>query len=98
MAHRLLFLLTVWVVGSSAASAHAYPWMIRHGFAQCGSCHVDPMGGETLTGMGRVMGETLLAMPWADNPPTDAGKFQGRLEGFADDLSNAIARRVTGQG
>jgi biopolymer transport protein TolQ len=29
---------------------------------------------------------------------TDAGKFQGRLEGFADDLSNAIARRVTGQG
>jgi len=29
---------------------------------------------------------------------TDAGKFQGRLEGFADDLSNAIARRATGQG
>jgi biopolymer transport protein TolQ len=29
---------------------------------------------------------------------TDAGKLQGRLEGFADDLSNAIARRVTGQG
>jgi biopolymer transport protein TolQ len=28
---------------------------------------------------------------------TDAGKFQGRLEGFADDLSNAIARRATGQ-
>lgn len=33
------------------------------------------MGGETLTGMGRVMGETLLAMPWGQNPPTDAGKF-----------------------
>jgi len=29
---------------------------------------------------------------------TDAGKFQGRLEGFADDLSNAIARRASGQG
>ena len=31
--------------------AHAYVWMIRHGFAECGGCHVDPMGGETLTGM-----------------------------------------------
>ena len=29
---------------------------------------------------------------------TDAGKFQGRLEGFADDLLNAIARRAAGQG
>ena len=29
---------------------------------------------------------------------TDASKFQGRLEGFADDLSTAIARRVAGQG
>lgn len=33
------------------------------------------MGGETLTGMGRVMGETLLAMPWSETTPTDAGKF-----------------------
>lgn len=29
---------------------------------------------------------------------TDAGKFTGRLEGFADDLSTAIARRASGQG
>jgi len=29
---------------------------------------------------------------------TDAGKFQGRLESFADDLSTAIARRAAGQG
>jgi biopolymer transport protein TolQ len=29
---------------------------------------------------------------------TDAGKFTGRLEGFADDLSTAIARRAAGQG
>jgi biopolymer transport protein TolQ len=29
---------------------------------------------------------------------TDASKFQGRLESFADDLSTAIARRVAGQG
>ncbi|HEU4579262.1 MAG TPA: hypothetical protein VFS67_13450, partial [Polyangiaceae bacterium] len=71
----MLFLLTLFAVGSTASAAHAYPWMIRHGFAQCGSCHVDPMGGETLTGMGRVMGEALLAMPWAEDPPSDASKF-----------------------
>ena len=29
---------------------------------------------------------------------TDASKFQSRLEGFADDLLTAIARRVAGQG
>jgi len=29
---------------------------------------------------------------------TDAGKFQGRLESFADDLLTAIARRAAGQG
>jgi hypothetical protein len=55
--------------------AHAYAWMIRHGYAECGGCHVDPMGGETLTGMGRVMGERLLAQPWSDAPPTELAKF-----------------------
>ena len=29
---------------------------------------------------------------------TDAGKFQSRLESFADDLLTAIARRAAGQG
>jgi hypothetical protein len=74
--------------------AHAYAWMIRHGFAECGGCHVDPMGGETLTGMGRVMGERLLAQPWSSAPPTelaefafgvvepDAARFGGSLRGM----------------
>jgi hypothetical protein len=43
--------------------------MIRHGFAECGSCHVDPMGGETLTQMGRALGESLLRTPWGEGPP-----------------------------
>jgi hypothetical protein len=72
---RFLFAVALLVAGLGAPSAHAYPWMIRHGLAKCGSCHVDPMGGETLNGMGRVMGETLLAMPWGDGAPTAAGKF-----------------------
>jgi hypothetical protein len=49
--------------------------MIRHGFSECGSCHVDPMGGETLTGMGRLMSEELLAMPLGQTAPSDASKF-----------------------
>jgi hypothetical protein len=67
---RLIFwscLFSGWLWG---CDAHAYAWMIRHGFAECGSCHVDPMGGETLTGMGRVMGERLLAQPWSSEQPT----------------------------
>lgn len=54
-------LLACGAVWSWAPSAHAYPWMIRHGFAKCASCHEDPSGGETLTGMGRVISDTTLS-------------------------------------
>jgi hypothetical protein len=43
-------------------SAQAYPWMIKHGFFKCGSCHTDPSGGETLTEMGRYEAQHLLSM------------------------------------
>jgi hypothetical protein len=46
--------------------AHAYVWMLKHGFAKCGDCHTDPSGGETLTGMGRAQAEHLLS---ANLPP-----------------------------
>jgi hypothetical protein len=72
---RLLFTLTLLGLCLSARPAHAYAWMIRHGFAECGGCHVDPMGGETLTGMGRVIGQTRLASPWGVEGPTDVAKF-----------------------
>lgn len=72
---RLAFWLTLLVAPFIARPAHAYAWMIRHGFAECGGCHVDPMGGETLTGMGRVTGERLLAMPWSSAPPTELAEF-----------------------
>lgn len=71
----LLFALVVSKVLLSASPASAYAWMIRHGFAECGGCHVDPMGGETLTGMGRVMGETRLSMPWSAEPPTELAEL-----------------------
>jgi len=72
---RLAFWLIVLGAQLVVSPAHAYAWMIRHGFAECAGCHVDPMGGETLTGMGRVMGERLLAQPWSASPPTELAQF-----------------------
>ncbi|HWO08391.1 MAG TPA: hypothetical protein VNN80_02895 [Polyangiaceae bacterium] len=67
--------LLVLAVQLVARPAHAYSWMIRHGYAECGGCHVDPMGGETLTGMGRVMAESLLAQHWSEPLPSDRAKL-----------------------
>jgi hypothetical protein len=76
-----LFLAAVTAALLSTSPAKAYSWMIRHGFAQCGSCHVDPMGGETLAGMGRAMGETKLAFSWTGDPePTSAGRLLFGIE------------------
>src|SRR5687767_11360098 len=71
----LVFLIVLFVASSASRSAHAYAWMIRHGFSECGGCHVDPMGGETLTGMGRVTGQTLLSSDFGGPTPTDAAMF-----------------------
>jgi len=42
------------------ASAHAYPWMIRHHYTNCGLCHVDPSGSGPLTEYGRALGDVVL--------------------------------------
>ena len=64
---------------SFASTSHAYPWMIRHGFAKCASCHTDPMGGETLTGFGRAMSDTTLSTRWGKgtDPTNRAELFFG---------------------
>ncbi|HWO13951.1 MAG TPA: hypothetical protein VNN80_30820 [Polyangiaceae bacterium] len=71
----VLFLLALVATSLSPSKAHAYAWMIRHGFSECQSCHVDPMGGETLTGMGRVMGQTLMTSQYGGQTPSDAAMF-----------------------
>ena len=53
---------------SSAASA--YPTMIRHGYAQCATCHTDPAGGSLLTAYGKAQSELLLSTRWSDREPT----------------------------
>ncbi len=45
-------------------NAQAYPWMIKHGYANCATCHSDPSGGELLTGYGRVLSEEFLSTQW----------------------------------
>lgn len=69
------FLLVLLGASLTSSPAHAYAWMIRHGFAECGGCHVDPMGGETLTGMGRVTGQTLLSSSYGERTPNEAAMF-----------------------
>ncbi|HKO91393.1 MAG TPA: hypothetical protein VJU61_09585 [Polyangiaceae bacterium] len=71
----LVFLAVLFASSAVSRSAHAYAWMIRHGFAECGGCHIDPMGGETLTGMGRVTGQTLLSSDFGGRTPSDAAMF-----------------------
>jgi hypothetical protein len=46
------------------AIAHAYPWMIRHGYSACAMCHLDPSGGSVVTEYGRAQGDLLLRTPF----------------------------------
>ncbi len=68
-------LLMVW-----SNDAHAYAWMINQGYAKCGSCHVDPSGGELLTDMGRVFSETSMSTNWSDSAPSDLSKLAFGLD------------------
>lgn len=71
----LIFAAGLVAISLIPSRAHAYAWMIRHGFAECGGCHVDPMGGETLTGMGRVTGQTLLISDFGGKSPSDLAMY-----------------------
>lgn len=55
---QLLGLVLVTVIWPT--NAHAYAWMIRHGYAQCAQCHVDPSGSGALTAYGHGLSEFVL--------------------------------------
>lgn len=60
--HRFALMLAITLLMlASSRRAFAYAWMIKHGLSQCGACHADPSGGETLTGMGRAAAENFLS-------------------------------------
>jgi hypothetical protein len=44
--------------------AEAYPWMIKHGYANCSGCHADPSGGELLTFYGHSIAAEALSTKW----------------------------------
>lgn len=50
-----------------SAPAAAYPWMIRHGYVGCTTCHADPSGGELLTKYGSAQGDLLLRMRYGSD-------------------------------
>lgn len=61
-----------------SALAHAYPWMIRHQFTMCSSCHADPSGGGLLNKFGRTQSERLLRMQYgqeSDSTHKNIGRF-----------------------
>lgn len=58
-------------------SAQAYPWMIRHHYGACSSCHYDPSGAGPITAYGRVVGDQVMrtsgdAETGADDVPASA--------------------------
>ncbi|MCM2277371.1 MAG: hypothetical protein NDJ89_04790 [Oligoflexia bacterium] len=44
-----------------SATAHAFPEMVRHGYAACVTCHVSPDGGGVLTWYGREISGAALS-------------------------------------
>jgi hypothetical protein len=71
------------VVFLAPRSAHAYPWMIRHEYTGCSTCHVDPSGGGVLTEYGRAQGDILLRTHYgasaSDDVPSSAGFLWGAV-------------------
>jgi hypothetical protein len=63
--------------------AEAYPWMIRHGYANCVTCHADPSGSGLLTEYGRAQSEVLLSTRWGKGASSsEPSKFSGSLFGL----------------
>jgi hypothetical protein len=69
---RVAVLVAAGWVGLWSAPAEAFPWMMKHGYAACAACHVDPSGGGQLTTFGRTESERLLRwMPVKPKPGED---------------------------
>ena len=49
--------------------AHAYAWMIGHGYAGCAVCHLDPSGAGLLNEFGREEAADTLRSRYGSDPP-----------------------------
>ncbi len=70
------------VIALFSTAAHAYPSMIRDGYTQCATCHIDPSGGTLLTKYGRAQSEFLLSTRWAPGKEDEPAKFDQFLFGL----------------
>ena len=48
------------LVSLLSAPAWAFPWMVKHSYGSCATCHVDPSGSGQLTPYGRAQAEVLV--------------------------------------
>lgn len=87
---RVLLLLVPLAMFAAPREAHAYTWMIKHGYATCGACHTDPSGGELLTFYGRVLSGEVLSTHWGEAEQTARG--HARPTRFAADPTRFAAR------
>lgn len=82
--HRILILCALFVcLLGHAKPAHAYAWMIHHGYSACSACHADPSGGGLLTPYGRAQGENLLRSHYSSSKD-DTSNLGGFLFGAID--------------
>lgn len=77
----LLFLAGILV---SPRTAHAYPWMIRHNYTACATCHVDPSGAGILTAYGTAQGDLLLRTRYGASGGDDVSPAAGFLWGAVE--------------
>jgi hypothetical protein len=63
-------------------NAAGYAWMVRHEYAGCSACHVDPDGAGLLTEYGRAQGETLLRTHYGSGEVEEPGKVKDFLWGL----------------
>ncbi len=52
-----------------SAPAWAFPWMVKHSYGSCATCHVDPSGSGQLSPYGRAQADVLVR--WRTQPRKD---------------------------
>jgi hypothetical protein len=90
--HRAFGLAACFLLMLLPARAHAYPWMIRHGYTGCMPCHTDPSGGAgALTEYGRAQSDLLLRMRYGESTDTgEADRTSGLLWGLVAPLPTEL--------
>ncbi|HET7538633.1 MAG TPA: hypothetical protein VFK05_02140 [Polyangiaceae bacterium] len=69
--------------------AHAFAWMVRHGYQACVPCHADPSGSGILTSYGRAIEDTVVRTRFAEEVGNDetSPQFLWGLTTLPDGLS-----------